>query len=268
MRQQRACRWTTAARISSPSAAAAATRSRRPAPRAAWASAISRPEPQLPQGDQDQVLYAIRNGGFSGAIMPQNIVGRRRMPRRSRRSSPSTPAEGQGAAVADAARTARLGAGVHGQVRAEVGPDARPQADPQRPRGREGRARPAGRGRGIDELLGLDARRRELLAPGRGALRAEEAGLRGDRARQAGGRATPRRRCRRPARGDQAARAGAGRGRRARSRSCWRRSRTFPTPRPRRATPRRTPRSCARSARRPTSASSRATTSSWAPRSA
>ena len=23
---------------------------------------------------KDQVLYAIRNGGFSGAIMPQNIV--------------------------------------------------------------------------------------------------------------------------------------------------------------------------------------------------
>ena len=39
----------------------------------------------------EQVLYAIRNGGFSGAIMPENIVlGRRRAGRRER-SSPSTP---------------------------------------------------------------------------------------------------------------------------------------------------------------------------------
>ena len=44
----------------------------------------------------EQVLYAIRNGGFSGAIMPQNIVigedaGRRRVPRQLLRQTPSAP---------------------------------------------------------------------------------------------------------------------------------------------------------------------------------
>ena len=29
---------------------------------------------QHPQGELEQVLYAIRNGGFSGAIMPENLV--------------------------------------------------------------------------------------------------------------------------------------------------------------------------------------------------
>ena len=40
----------------------------------------------------EQVLYAIRNGGFSGAIMPQNIVRRRRSQGGRATSSPSTPA--------------------------------------------------------------------------------------------------------------------------------------------------------------------------------
>ena len=68
-------RSTAAARRCSPSAAPAATRCRRRAPRAATPKSGS-PGPNLDnrRETKDQVLYAIRNGGFSGAIMPQNIV--------------------------------------------------------------------------------------------------------------------------------------------------------------------------------------------------
>ena len=62
-------------RCSSPSAARAATRSTPPAPRARRATVGDRERVDGPNLNQrkettDDVLYAIRNGGFSGAIMP------------------------------------------------------------------------------------------------------------------------------------------------------------------------------------------------------
>ena len=72
---------TTARRAScSPSTARAATRStvagtaglRRRSPNGSRAQ--GRPELQLRKETKDQVLYAIRNGGFSARSMPQNIV--------------------------------------------------------------------------------------------------------------------------------------------------------------------------------------------------
>ena len=65
----------TAAPSSSPSAAPAATRSKPAGTR----GSISGERPTGPNLDKrkltkDEALFAIRNGGFSGAIMPQNIV--------------------------------------------------------------------------------------------------------------------------------------------------------------------------------------------------
>ena len=74
-----AARTSSTAPSSSPSAARAATRSTSSAPRAprstsASASAWTGPNFNTRHETPDNVLYALRNGGFSGAIMPENIV--------------------------------------------------------------------------------------------------------------------------------------------------------------------------------------------------
>ena len=67
---------TTREPCSSPSAARAATRSTPPAHRGRPTAQLRNQGPNLNQRIEsaDNVLYAIRNGGYSGAIMPQNIV--------------------------------------------------------------------------------------------------------------------------------------------------------------------------------------------------
>ena len=127
---------------------------------------LSKPKRQLQGGERtngpnfnvrkesrDDVLFAIRNGGFSGAIMPANIVvGRRRREGRRlpgqvlRRPAPRSEATG----AADSRRRAAV---------------LDLQADPRGPRGApapRSRAGAASRG-ALDEVLELDARRRELL---------------------------------------------------------------------------------------------------------
>ena len=145
---------------SSRSAARAATPSTPRGPRARSPSATRRGSGERTNGPnfnqrketRDTVLYAIRNGGFSGAIMPANIVVGR-----------------DAEAVADfvvEVRRADLGA-IRGSVaaaRALSGrrrPRSRPEEHPPRPRGGAGGARPPRR-RG-----GGDARRAALA--GRGA---------------------------------------------------------------------------------------------------
>ena len=67
---------TTRGRRCSPSAARAVTRSTRPATEGSANRALRNQGPNLNERIEspEDVLYAIRNGGFSGAIMPQNIV--------------------------------------------------------------------------------------------------------------------------------------------------------------------------------------------------
>ena len=153
--------------------------------RAARASGSAGPNLDYRRETKDQVLYAIRNGGFSGAIMPQNIVvgegrrGRRGVRRQERRH------QGQEPAVADRrTRTRRRSTRRHGRVRRQqVG---RPTLDLKLirsdPEGVKARARAAGRGRGDRRAAGARRAAPRAAAPGRGAPRAAEPGLRRDRA--------------------------------------------------------------------------------------
>ena len=137
---------TTKARSCSATTAPAATRcpssaprARRPASRTACST--NGPNFNFRKENIEQVLYAIRNGGFSGAIMPQNIVvGGRRTdvadsspPTRACRPSRCPP------------RTSRCPPSSRpaGRVRA-----ARPEADPRAARRGARRARAARPGRG------------------------------------------------------------------------------------------------------------------------
>ena len=197
----------------------------------------------------DDVLFAIRNGGFSGAIMPQNIVTGHEADEVAR-----FVAKYAGSTAQTTVAAARLGFTV-----GELGPEhlaatlkppadqdccgARPPEHPRGPRAGEGGARAARRRRGARRALGLDERRRELLPEVEerraGQNRASE---RIAEAKRSGDDAEPR--DRRDARGELArsrsSRASCPRSSRSAT-SSPRRCPTSPTPRPRTATPRTTP---------------------------
>ena len=208
-------RSTAAARRCSPSAARAATRSRPRAPRAATPRSAS-PGPNFDNRHEtkDQVLYAIRNGGFSGAIMPQNIVVGEdaqavaefvaKYAGKSAKGPPGlTPGGGRTRPARPASRAApksrRAGATLDLKLI---------RSDPDGVKAALARRGAADK---IDELLELDARRRALLPeveepPGR-----EEEGVGGHRPGQArrGGRRRGDRGVECARGGDQGPRAGA-----------------------------------------------------------
>ena len=191
----------------------------------------------------DQILYAIRNGGFSSGPMPQDIV--------------------VGKQAEQVARFIEKNSG-QGRRRRPSLPSAAPMLDLKAirrdPDGRARGARAARRRLRRAAGRGAGARRAaaRAAAGGRGAARAPERGLAGDRARQEGGRGR-RRRDRRDAGGlapgqdaDRGARRGRGGARRRRSARC----RTRPT----RRRPTRT-RRCARWGSRSCRSTRRATIS-------
>ena len=139
----------------------------------------------------ERVLYAIENGGFSGAIMPQNIVvgeQARRSPSSSR-STPAPTATPRGRRQRQQSQRLPLHEHAVATRPRSCQPGARPQADPQGPRrrARGARAPRDAEAAAIDRLLELDERWRELTtAAGDAAGRAE----RDERDRCAARRAT------------------------------------------------------------------------------
>ena len=147
----------------------------RRAPEGSSGSGSSGPNLNQRHETPDQVLYAIRNGGFSGAIMPQNVVV-------------GKDAQAVAAFVAKYAGSqakARRGlkpgrttaAGRRRPARVAVTSDRRTldlkliRQDPEGVKRALARRGAAGE---IDALLELDARRRELLPRGRGAPRRQK----------------------------------------------------------------------------------------------
>ena len=116
----------------------------------------------------DQVLYAIRNGGFSGAIMPENIVvgqgraGGRRVPRQVLRLV------GQAGELAQPTPPRRLPAA----DRAAVLDLGRSAATPTLSGRARAPRRPSSRAR-VDELLAADAEWRAATTAAE-SLRAEQ----------------------------------------------------------------------------------------------
>ena len=127
------------------------------------------------------MLFAIRNGGFSGGIMPANVV------------------VGEDAeAVADFL-SKYSGKERHQRPRrAGAGRRARPQGDPRGPRrGARGLRRRGFDVALLDEALELDERRRALLPELEELRRAQERGVEADRRAAAHAARTPPRRSRR-----------------------------------------------------------------------
>ena len=133
----------------------------------------------------EDVLFAIRNGGFSGAIMPQNIVVGDEAQAvaefvaeyaGAEVDRPTSPATRLGIAVATTRPTRRSSA--DRPERAAV-LDLRAIRDDPGP-AREALAR-RGAAEALDELLALDARRRELLPEVESRARRPERGLGRDR---------------------------------------------------------------------------------------
>ena len=116
-----------------------------------------------------QVLYAIRNGGFSGVIMPENIVRRRR-----RAGSGQLPRPVLGAQSAEDGRPSRSNfPPSRTPAAAGVLDLKRIREDPDGVRAALAQARRGGRPTGSLAVLELDARRRQLL-PELEGLRAEQ----------------------------------------------------------------------------------------------
>ena len=144
------------------------------------------------ESDED-VLYAIRNGGFSGRDHAPEHRRRRGRPGGRRRSSPSTRAA---RSTGPSGPSSQSGPGDRRAPRRPMLDLKRIREDPGR--GARRRSRGAARPTALDELLELDARRRELLPAGRGGPRAPQHGLRRDRggeARRRGCRGARSRRC-------------------------------------------------------------------------
>ena len=149
---------------------------------------------------KDQVLYAIRNGGFSGAIMPQNIVVGEDaeavaefVAKYAGKSADGPAGPDPGRRANEIRRTGQSGAPARAATaklrQLEAGRrHARPQADPQRSGGRQGRSRAPRRGGQGRRAAGAGRQAAGAAAPGRGPPRREEEGLRADRPGQARGR--------------------------------------------------------------------------------
>ena len=135
------------------------------------------------------MLYAIRNGGFSGAIMPQNIVTGAQA-----QEVAAFVAKYAGAGGEDPARRSRWRRGAAAPAAAEPAAgvlDLRLiRAEPDLVRAALARRGADGP---LDEMLALDERRPGPAHRGRGAARRAEPGLGGHRRGQAGGRGRRRR---------------------------------------------------------------------------
>ena len=108
----------------------------------------------------DDVLFAIRNGGFSGAIMPQNIVTGREATSVAEFVSKYAGSEA-GETSASRAPASGLPVGERARPGAPLMLDLRSiREDPEPARAALARR---GAAEALDELLRLDERRRELL---------------------------------------------------------------------------------------------------------